>query len=120
MISSWTSFAFLFFFFYIIGDVIAGWWHNAWWVFMILGFSLIGAISASIRFLFIGPRGLPEYQEERMEHISTNVEAKVISNSYTQGEQLQSKELSSAKYCKNCGTGINESGSFCPNCGEAL
>lgn len=106
VISSWTTFAFVLFFFYIIGDLLADWWHNAWWVWMILGFSLIGAISTTFRYFASGPERQSEFTQE-------SEQSAII--------EPQSEEISTnVKFCKNCGAAIESPSQFCASCGEEL
>ncbi len=123
VISAWTSFAFVLFIFYIVGDLIANWWHNAWWVWLILGFSLIGAISATLKYYTSGSDNLSE-QNSGSEH-SLDAEKHHQFNNSSQ-EQYSSKLSTEeytptiSKFCNNCGGAIEKPSQFCASCGEEL
>ncbi|MHA1211962.1 MAG: hypothetical protein ACTSSH_05825 [Candidatus Heimdallarchaeota archaeon] len=117
--STWTSFAFVFIiFFYIIGDVTFGWWHNAIWVWIIIGFSLLGAISTSIRFFIFASSRISQHPETRY-YSENNVQEYIPESDSslmpTRGEEESHK---TKRFCKYCGVEITGSGEFCQNCGS--
>lgn len=104
------------FFFYIIGDLLANWWHNAWWVWVILGFSLIGAISTTLR--FFASRFSDVSDVEYDSDIPTSV---AITESVYQTEYSSKEQTSTAiRYCKNCGAAIEQPSQYCASCGEEI
>ncbi len=118
LISAWASFAFVFFFFYIIGDLLVGWWHNAWWVWMIIGFSLIGAVSSTLRYVAYGFSSVP--QEAEVRHYSTDLDTSdyIIESDPTHKPQVPTPNASNnAKFCKFCGEAKEENSQYCSNCG---
>ena len=112
----------MFFFFYIVGDLIAGWWHNATWVWIMMAFFLFVAVTSTIRILiYRSPRissdaGTRHYTsssvdpdyipESDPQHLSTRPEHVVTTQSKT--------------FCKYCGAGIENLAQYCANCGAML
>ena len=122
VISSWTTFAFILFFFYIIGDLLANWWHNAWWVWMILGFSLIGSISTTFRYFTVGPERQTEYTQEADQSVMIEVQNESDFSSEPEYKSNGSSDEFSImpNFCKNCGAAIEVQSQFCASCGEEL
>lgn len=123
VISAWTSFAIVLFFFYIFGDLIADWWHNAWWVWLILGFSLIGAISTTLKYLASGSDNYSKHNS----NFDQPSDAEILQQPIGSSEQQYNSKLSTrgytptdVKYCKNCGGAIETTSQFCASCGEEL
>ncbi|NHJ48622.1 MAG: zinc ribbon domain-containing protein [Asgard group archaeon] len=119
VVSAWISVAFVFFFFYIIGGYVAHWWAMEWWVWMILGFSVLGAISTTIRYIIYRKPSVPDDHATR--HYSDDspiayvperdpIHSQPISGSYP-------KESSEAKFCKYCGVNMDAGSQYCSNCG---
>jgi len=123
VISSWTSFAFVLFIFYIFGDLIANWWHNAWWVWLILGFSLIGAISTTFRYLASGSDNYSTRKSDSEYSSATEINHQPVSSSeqqYDSREATKDYTPTSVNFCKNCGGAIDNPSQFCASCGEEL
>ncbi len=123
VISSWTSFAFVLFIFYIFGDLIANWWHNAWWVWLILGFSLIGAISTTFRYLASGSANYSVRKSDSEYSSDTGIHHQSIESSEQQNDsKLSAKAYTpiNVRFCKNCGGAIENPSQFCASCGEEL
>jgi len=121
--SSWISFAIAFFFFYIIGDFIMGWWHNQIWVWVILGFFLLSSIGTTIRFfVYKNPQvsiNVDErYYNSNKVEVNSNLEKGFTFSSYP--EDLNRNSNLQGKFCKFCGTKIYETDSFCSNCGANI
>ena len=95
----------------------ANWWHNAWWVWAILGFSLIGAISTTLRFLssrFDNVSNV-EYDSDVPASVDTTTEV-VYQTEYETKEQTST----ATRYCKNCGGAIEQPSQYCASCGEEI
>jgi len=118
----WTSFAFVVFFFYIIGDLVIGWWSGAWWVWLIIGISGISTISTTLRYIAYGfgaKRRDDYYPQDNYGSNYQKYEAddhQVSSNSIRIIESSTKKE----EYCKYCGQAISNPGSYCSNCGAMV
>lgn len=123
VISSWTSFAIVLFIFYIFGDLIANWWHNAWWVWIILGFSLIGAVSTTFRYLASGSTNYSTYNSNTEYSSGTELHQQPIDSSVEQYDsRVSTKDYTptNVRFCKNCGGAIDSTSQFCASCGEEL
>lgn len=112
----------MFFFFYIVGDLIAGWWHNATWVWIMLAFFLFLAVTSTIRVLiFKGSRISPDAGARH--YTSSSVDPDYIPESDPQYLPAQPERLvtkQSKTFCKYCGVGIENSVQYCPNCGAMV
>ena len=123
LISVWTPFAFVVFFFYIIGDLVIDWWSGAWWVWLILGFSLIGAISTTFRYLASGSDNYSTRKLESEYSSATEINQQSVSSSeqqYDSREATKDYTPTSVNFCKNCGGAIDNPSQFCASCGEEL
>ena len=122
LISVWTSFAFVIFFFYIIGDLLIGWWRGAWWVWLIIGISGISAISTTLRYIAYraGTKRSGNYYPQNNyganSQIDENENYPVSSGSVRIIESQTKKE----EFCKYCGQAITGPASYCPNCGAMV
>ncbi len=112
----------MFFFFYIVGDLIAGWWHNATWVWIMLAFFLFLALTSTIRVLiFKGSRISPDAGARH--YTSSSVDPDYIPESDPQYLPAQPERIvtkQSKTFCKYCGVGIENSAQYCPNCGAMV
>jgi len=112
----------MFFFFYIIGDLVVGWWHNEVWIWIMLGFFLFSAITSTIRFLvYRSPRISPDagtryYTTDTIE--SDYVPGNEQQYSFQSQQPQVSKQNSS--YCKYCGIELVGSAQYCSNCGALI
>lgn len=119
IINSWTSFTFVFFFFYIVGDLIMSWWHNAWWAWLIIAVSLFGAITTTLRSIANRSESMvitesDDHSTSFAYHYQTDDE-----NSNNINTETHSFE-SSSKYCKNCGAEVSDTNRYCAFCGEVV
>jgi len=112
----------MFFFFYIVGDLIAGWWHNATWVWIVIAFSLFFAVTSTIRVLiFRNPRISPDAGTRH--YTSSSVVPNYISESDPQHLPAQPESFAakqSKTFCKYCGNSIENSAEYCANCGAMV
>lgn len=104
LITSWSFFLFFVLLFYIVGNLLAEWWgYEAWWVWLIIGLSLMSAVTSTIRFFV--------YRE--IEPIVTEVTASV------QVEEIP-EPVKTAKFCQSCGQKVEGTEKFCANCGSPI
>ena len=112
----------MFFFFYIVGDLIAGWWHNATWVWIMLAFFLFFAVTSTIKVLiYRSPRISPD--ADTRYYTSSSSDPDYIPKSDPQYLPAQPEPLASKQsnvFCKYCGVGIGNSAQYCPNCGAMV
>jgi hypothetical protein len=104
LISSWGFFLFFVLLFYIVGLLLAEWWdYSAWWIWLIIGMSLMGAVSSTIRFFV--------YRE--VEPIVTEATSIVV-------EEMPEPVKEAIRYCQSCGQSIEGTEKFCANCGAPI
>ena len=104
LITSWSFFLFFVLLFYIVGNLLAEWWgYEAWWVWLIIGLSLMSVVTSTIRFFV--------YRE--IEPIVTEVTASV------QVEEIL-EPVKTAKFCQSCGQKVEGTEKFCANCGSPI
>lgn len=104
LIGSWSFFLFFILLFFVVGILLAGWWYyDAWWVWLIIGLSFMGAVSSTIRFFV--------YRE--IEPIVTEVTASV------QVEEIP-EPVKTTKFCQSCGQKVEGTEKFCANCGAPI
>ena len=112
----------MFFFFYIVGDLIAGWWHNATWVWIMLAFFLFFAVTSTIRVLiFRSSRISPDAGVRHYTSGSSDPDYNPKSDpQYLPAKPEPSALKQSNVFCKYCGVGFENSAQYCPNCGAMV
>ena len=96
-----------------------GWWHNAWWAWLIIAFSLFGAITTTSKSIVNrNDRNLSSDSDDRSidnnQFFKTDDENNI--NSFTETQVSESI----TRYCKNCGAEVSESSRYCAFCGEVI
>jgi hypothetical protein len=103
LISSWGFLLIFVLLFFVVGVLLAEWWTiGSWWVWFIIGMSLMGAISSTIRFLV--------YRE--IEPVISDVTSIVT--------VVPEPVKETVKYCASCGQNVEPTEKFCANCGAPL
>jgi hypothetical protein len=110
------------FFFYIIGHLVMGWWYFDWWVWLIIGVSLFGALSSTFRFIAYRASDVPANPEVRY-YSTQDTTTYVPRNDQLYSQPVTSsipKEEINAKYCTYCGSNLEPGSQYCTNCGAPI
>lgn len=104
MISSWMLFLFMFLLFYLIGVLAASWFdYGDWWVWLIIGLLLMGAITSTIRYFVYSSDETTQPRERTRTTITVETTPK-----------------DEDKFCQSCGAKVEGLEKFCANCGAAI
>jgi predicted amidophosphoribosyltransferase len=85
----------------LIAEFLVGW---QWWIYMIMGFIMIGFLGSLLRFFFIAGKKCPQCGD------NISVDAKFCKNC---GFQFYKK-------CPKCGILLRSGAKFCDKCGSPL
>ncbi len=122
VISSWMSFIFVLFFFYVIGYLVMRWWYFEWWVWLILGISFISALGSTLRFIAYRSSNIPAQPEVRY-YTHQNISTYTPENESLYNQPITStipKEAYITKYCAYCGSNLEPGSKYCTNCGAPV
>jgi len=112
----------MFFFFYIVGDLIADWWDNETWVWIIIAFSLFFAVTSTIRVLVFRSSRISSDAGTR-HYTSSSADPDYIPESdphYRPAKPEQQAAKQSKTFCKYCGNSVENSAQYCANCGAMV
>jgi hypothetical protein len=128
------SFFITFFIIFILGDLIFGWWQGSWWVWLILGFSFLTALTSTIRYISrTKKRSADSYADSPDSYSSSHTyDGYEPTNAYeTNTETIEAHETPTkpisygaknqkVNYCPYCGSPIEPGDEFCKNCGANI
>ena len=95
------------------------WWHNAWWAWFIIVFSLFAAITTSLKSITNRSDKIQTIEADNQE-ASYAYPIQTVDENTSNNYEVSHSYNAKSKYCKNCGAEIVETSCYCAYCGEVV
>jgi len=118
IIRPWISAIFAFILFYVLGYIVFGWWGNTFWIWIVIGFFTMAAITSTIRFfVYKKPSIEPDHTTR---YFTDEVQEYIPAEDPTLKPSIEQKIEEQSRYCSFCGALLKPGSKFCPNCGATI
>lgn len=95
------------------------WWNLGYLSWIVLAFTLFGAISGTIRVLTSGSKS--GYRQQPMQNYSSDQSPISIHEGYDDDSSYTfNSDREHERYCPECGSPLEPNDAFCRNCGQKI